>query len=70
MAIWVHRESVNIRRAASIGRQIIYPDARPLEPLPEQRPPTPHPVSSSSTYRCLRESQVSWLGVGYVLVTM
>ena len=70
MAIWVHRESVNIRRAASIGRQIIYPDARPLEPLPDQRPPIPHPVSSSSTYRCLRESQVSWLGVGYELVTI
>ena len=27
---------------------------------------SPHPVSSSRlTYRCLRESQVSWLGVGY-----
>ena len=70
VAIWVHRRStsVNIRRVASIRRQIIYPDARPVEPLPEQRPH--HPVSSSSTYRCLRESQVSWLGVGYELVTI
>ena len=34
----VHRESVNIRRAAWIGRQIIYSDVRPVEPLPEQRP--------------------------------
>ena len=32
------------RRAASIGRQIIYPNARLVEPLPEQRPTSWHQV--------------------------
>ena len=43
MAIWAHRESVKIRRAASIGRQIIYPRTTTLVRSNHCRSNAPHP---------------------------